>query len=202
MSETHAEPDDATPLDPDELEGLKFKHITARSELNALEQHNVQEGLSWLKRRRKDEVLTEKFARDLHKKLFGNVWRWAGQFRLREKNIGVDPSEVAVQLRLLLDDAGYWAENGTYPPLEAAARFHHRLVQIHCFPNGNGRHARIMTDVYLREHFGHAPVNWADGHDLAMSDKRRTAYISALRNADAGEFGPLLSFAGAQNVSP
>jgi Fic-DOC domain mobile mystery protein B len=148
----------------------------------------------------KGDILTEQFIRQLHRQLFGEVWRWAGIFRLTEKNIGADPLQVAVQLRELLDDARYWPENDTFPPLGAAARFHHRLVQIHCFPNGNGRHARVMADLYLTEYFEYAPIDWAAGHDLMKSNERREAYIHALRGADAGEYDQLLSFVGAHKV--
>ncbi|MFQ3247718.1 MAG: Fic-DOC domain mobile mystery protein B [Arenicella sp.] len=198
MNSIIEEPDGATPLDPDELEGLKFKHITTRGQLNEVEQVNVQDALSWLRRRRKTQILNEKFVRELHRKLFGGVWRWAGEFRRTEKNIGIDPLYIGVQLKMLLDDAEYWAEHRTYSPIEAAARLHHRLVQIHCFPNGNGRHARIMADVYLKECFSHAPIDWAAGHDLMNSNERRDAYIAALRNADANDYGPLLIFVGVQ----
>ena len=133
-----AEPQGATALNPDELEGLKYRHITMRGQLDELEQVNIESGLLWLGRRRKTDILTEQFIRELHRRLFGDVWKWAGQFRRTEKNIGIDPLEIGVQLRLLQDDARYWADHGTFPPLEAAARFHHRLVQIHPFPNGNG----------------------------------------------------------------
>lgn len=191
------EPDGATPLDPDELEGLKFRHVTTRGELNELEQVNIEAGLRWLQRRRKRDVLNEEYLRELHRRLFGDVWAWAGTFRLTEKNIGVDPVQIGVQLRALLDDARYWSEHQTYPPLEAAARFHHRLVQIHCFANGNGRHARIMADEYLREHFDHPPIDWAAGHDLMQGNERRDTYIAALRKADGHDYEPLLSFVGA-----
>src|SRR5260370_35791021 len=139
------EPEGATPLDQNEMDGLKFEHITTRDELNELEQANVESGLLWLGRRRRTDILTEQFMLDLHRRLFGDVWEWAGQFRKTGKNIGVDPYEIAVQLRMLLDDARYWAEHKTYPPLEAGARFHHRLTKIHPFPNVNARHARIAA---------------------------------------------------------
>lgn len=197
MSGIIDEPDGATPLDPDELEGLKFQHITTRSELDELEQVNIEQGLRWLSRRRKSDVLNEKFVRDLHTRLFGDVWNWAGAFRLTEKNIGIDPVQIAVQLRYLLDDARYWVEHKTFEPLEAAARFHHRLVQIHCFPNGNGRHARIMADVYLQEEWNHPPIDWAGGFDLMKDNTRRNDYIAALRRADKNEFEKLLNFTGA-----
>ena len=198
MSDIVDEPGSATPLDPDELDGLKFKHITTRDELNELEQVNVQNGLAWLRQRREAEVLSEQFVRELHRKLFGEVWRWAGSFRRTEKNIGIDPVQIGEQLRVLLDDALYWAENDVFPPLEAAARFHHRLVKIHCFPNGNGRHARIMADSYLKQGFNHVPIDWAAGHDLMNGNERRVAYIEALRNADAGVYEQLLAFVGAR----
>lgn len=190
------ESEGATPLDPDEMHGLKFGHITTRGELDELEQVNIESGLIWLGRRRKTDLLTERFMRDLHRRLFGDVWKWAGQFRRTEKTIGIDPLQIAVQLRVLLDDARYWAENGTFAPLEAGARFHHRLVQIHPFPNGNGRHARIAADVYITERFGHSPIDWATGHDLQRNNNRRNSYLAALRAADAGDYRPLLAFVG------
>lgn len=186
----------ATPLDPDERDGLKHRHITTRGELDQLEQANIASGLAWLARRRKTDILTEAFMRELHRRLFGDVWRWAGTFRLTEKNIGIDPLDIPVQLRMLLGDARYWAEHRSFAPLEAAARFHHRLVQIHPFPNGNGRHARIAADVYLEECFGHGPVDWTAGYSLQSMNERRAQYIDALRAADAGDFGPLLAFVG------
>jgi len=196
LARLERDPDGATPLDPDELEGLKFKHITTRNALDQLEQANIESGLLWLGRARKRAILQDVFVRRLHQRLFGDVWRWAGKFRLTEKNIGVDPRDIAVQLRVLLDDARYWGAQGIYEPLEAAARFHHRMVQIHLFPNGNGRHARIAADIYLKECFGHPPIDWAAGADLLRSNDRRDQYIAALRRADAGDMGPLLKFVG------
>jgi len=197
MSGIGEDPEGATPLDPNELEGLRFKHVTTRGELDELEQVNVQDGLQWLRRRRSSrDVLTEQFIRQLHHRLFGEVWEWAGTFRLTEKNIGIDPVQISMQLRMLLGDAGFWAKNRTYPPLEAAARFHHRLVQIHCFTNGNGRHARIAADEYLKQYFEHPLIDWAAGQDLMKSNERRDAYIAALRAADGGAYGRLLEFVG------
>lgn len=193
---TFEEPEGATPLDPDERQGLKFPHITTRGELDELEQSNIEQGLAWIARRRRSNIFDDAFVRTLHKRLFGDVWTWAGEYRLTEKNIGIDPIQISVQLRMLLDDARYWAENGVYPPLEAAARFHHRMVQIHPFPNGNGRHARIAADIMLEEVYGHPPVEWASGFDLQADNERRNAYIAALRAADGGDFSPLLAFVG------
>ena len=192
------EPGGATPLDPDELQGLKFAHITTRGELNELEQANITQGLRWLGQRRTGtDILDAAFVRTLHRRLFGDVWQWAGVFRQTGKNLGVDPARIGEQLRILLDDARYWTEHETYPPLEAAARFHHRLVQIHCFANGNGRHARIMTDEFLRHCHDHKPIDWAAGYDLMKDNRRRDQYIAALKAADGNEYGPLLTFAGA-----
>lgn len=192
---TFEEPEGATPLDPDEKEGLKHDHITTRGELDELEQANIVQGLQWVSRSRGD-ILTDDFIRGLHKRLFGEVWDWAGTYRLREKNIGIDPIHISVQLRHLLGDARFWAENRTYAPLEAGARFHHRMVQIHPFPNGNGRHARIAADIYLEKYYECPPINWAHGFDLQTDNERRNAYIAALRSADAGDLEPLLAFVG------
>ena len=193
---TPDEPEGATPLGPDEMTGLKFRHVTTRGELNELEQANIQQGLLWLGRRRDSDILDDDFVRTLHKQLFGDVWEWAGTFRPRETNIGVDPSHIAIQLRLLLDNARVWAETGVYAPLEAAARFHHRMVEIHLFPNGNGRHARIAADLFLERHFDHPAIKWASGFDLEADNARRGVYINALRRADGGEFDQLLEFVG------
>jgi len=190
------EPEGATPLDPDELEGLRQKHITTRGELNELEQANIEAGLLWLAGRRQTAILTDEFLRELHRRLFGDVWRWAGTYRLREKNIGIDPRLISVQVRQLLGNAQYWAENQVYVPLEAAARFHHELVRIHPFPNGNGRHARISADIFLAEAFDHPPIDWESGADLTNNGDRRVAYIAALRAADGHDFDPLLAFVG------
>lgn len=188
------EPEGATPLDPDEIAGLKFKHVTTRGELDELEQANIEQGLRWIARRRRGDILTDDLIRKLHVRLFGDVWEWAGSYRQTEKNIGIDPLHIPVQLRILLDNARLWSENDVFPPLEAAARFHHRLVQIHPFPNGNGRHARIATDIFLEDHYDHPPIQWASGFDLQADNERREAYIAALRAADGEDFDPLLAF--------
>lgn len=195
------EPDGATPLDPDELAGLKFDHVTTRGELDELEQVNIQAGLLWLGRRRETNILTDDFLRELHRRLFGDVWAWAGSYRLREKNIGIAPQMISVSVRTLLEDAKYWTENSTYLPLEAAARFHHRLVEIHPFTNGNGRHARIAADTYLSACFDHAPIDWQNGADLTRNNQRRDQYISALRAADGHDYSSLLKFVGIDDAN-
>lgn len=195
------EPEGATPLGPDEMQGLKFKHIQTRGELDELEQVNIQEALLWLSVRKRGDILKEDFIRILHRRLFGDVWEWAGTFRRRELNIGIDPIQIAVQLRMLLDNARYWVEEGVFEPLEAAARFHHRMVEIHPFPNGNGRHARIAADQFLKDYYDHPPIDWARGFDLQAESERRDDYITSLKQADAGNFEHLLTFVGAnQNV--
>ena len=190
-------PDGATPLDPDELDGLKFKHVSTRGELDQLEQAGITEGLKWLDKQKNPDVLSEAFVLELHKRLFGSVWKWAGTFRRTEKNIGVDPIQVAIQLRQLLDDAKYWIEHATYTPKELAARFHHKLVFIHPFPNGNGRHARIMADAVLTKLLNEQAIDWAGGYRLEAMNERRNQYIAALRAADGHDMSALLEFVGA-----
>lgn len=191
------EPEGSTPLDPDEMAELRFKHISTRGELDQLEQANIVEGMNWLKKQKAPYVLNEGFVCDLHKRLFGKVWKWAGQFRTTEKNIGVDPRQVAIQLRQLLDDAQYWIDNKTYPPKELIARFHHKLVYIHLFPNGNGRHARIMADAILTKLLDEPEIDWAGGYKLENMNERRDQYISALKAADGHDYSELFKFVGA-----
>ena len=194
MNKLVGEPDGATPLEPEEMEGLLHKHVTTRRQLDELEQFNIQEGLKWLKRQKNADPLSVAFACELHKKLFGQVWSWAGTFRQTEKNIGIEPFQIHEQLGQLVGNTKYWVEHSTYPPKEIAARFHHKLVYVHPFPNGNGRHARILADTVITVALNEKPIDWAGGYDLQKMSDRRTEYLLALREADNGEFERLLSF--------
>ena len=189
-------PEGATPLDLDELAGLKFSHITTRGELDHLEQANIQNGLRWLARLKNRDILNDQFARKLHLQLFGEVWSWAGQYRLTEKNIGVDPLYISVKLRELLDNVQYWVDQDTFNPKETATRFHHQLVYIHPFPNGNGRHARFYADALLEKLYSVDRIDWSGGYDLQQMNERRQQYIRALRAADAGDYTSLFEFTG------
>lgn len=186
-------PKGATPLDEDEEEGLLIPHITTRDELNEWEQRNITEAYSWLNRMRRKDFLSEDFIRALHNQMFGKVWRWAGEYRRSGKNIGVEWTQIPIYLRQLLDDMRFWMENNTYPPDEIAVRFHHRLVFIHLFPNGNGRHARIMTDILLEKVLSQTLFSWGSGN-LIDEGKVRSAYIEALRSADMHDYQLLLDF--------
>lgn len=183
----------ATPLNPSEADGLIPSHITQRAELDRWEQDNINEALAWLEKRKTREILNEIFIKQLHAKMFCNVWRWAGRFRQSEKNLGVPYYRIAIDLKLLCDDARYWVEHGTYEADEIAARFHHRLVFIHPFANGNGRHARLMTDILLENVIDRPPFTWGQSN-LAPKGEDRRHYIEALVAADRGDYQPLLAF--------
>lgn len=185
--------DGATPLDPNEIEGLRIKYITTRSELDRWEQENIQDALAWLDRRRKTNILTESFIGQLHEKMFGKVWQWAGEFRKTDKNIGVSWMKIPTELRMLLDDVKFWIENSTYAPDEIAYRFHHKLVWIHPFPNGNGRHARMMTDLILEEILNIEPFTWGS-QILTNPGETRRKYIEALKKADKQNYTELAIF--------
>jgi Fic-DOC domain mobile mystery protein B len=186
-------PDGATPLDPNETEGLILTHITTREELNRWEQENIMEAIDWLEKARPSDLLHEDFIRTVHKKMFGKVWTWAGKYRRSDKNIGVDWLRIPVELRKLVDDIRFWIDNKTYSPDEIAARFHHRLVQTHLFANGNGRHARIMADYLLRKKWNMQPFSWGQKNSTDR-EKMRFYYIEALRAADKNNYNPLLKF--------
>jgi Fic-DOC domain mobile mystery protein B len=184
--------DDAgTAINEEEREGLIPSYITLRSELNEAEQANILEAEEWAFARKR-HLLEEKALNNLHKKMFGNVWGWAGNYRTSGKNIGIDAYRVPTELRQLVDDCRYWIENSSYEPDEIAARFHHRLVSIHCYPNGNGRHARLATDVLLRS-MDQERFSWG-GRKLVNLSETRSRYIAALRAADGHDIGPLLVF--------
>ena len=193
MSDLFDEPDDATPLEPDERDGLLQTWITYRSELNEAEQTNIAAGAAWARRQRRKDILTDTFIKQLHGRMFGDVWAWAGDYRLTERTIGVDPIHIPVEVRTALDDARYWIQNKTYPPDEIAVRIHHRLVAVHPFPNGNGRATRHLADL-LADRLGRDPFTWGS---VSLTDvsETRARYITALRTADNHEIGPLLEFA-------
>jgi len=187
-------PPGATPLELEELEGLKKKTITTRGELDRVELENIADAITWLeKRKSKSSILNEDFVRKLHTQMFGKVWKWAGSFRNTNKNIGVDKHQIGIELRYLLDDVTFWIENKTFEPDEIAARLHHRIVAIHCFPNGNGRHARLIADTLLTDIFKLKPFSWGNG-DLTGASDIRTKYIKALRAADRHDYEPLKNF--------
>ena len=192
MTDPLFEQDDAaTPLTHEEREGLIPSYITLRHELNEAEQANILQAEGWAFARKR-EVLDEKFLKTLHKRMFGHVWRWAGEFRLTERNIGVAPHRIGIDLRNLLDDGRYWIAHATYPSDEIAARFHHRLVLVHPFPNGNGRHARMATDLLLTA-LGRPRFSWGRANLIDASETRH-AYVAVLRAADGRDIGPLLEF--------
>ena len=183
--------DAATPLTAEELADLIPSYISVRPELNEAEQSNILEAEEWAFSRKRD-VLDENFLKNLHKRMFGRVWKWAGAFRHSEKNIGIDAYKIQVELRNLLNDCRYWIEHGTYEPDEIAARFHHRLVLIHPFPNGNGRHARTAADLLLAA-LGRPRFTWGRANLVNAGETRQT-YIAALHAADHHEIDPLLAF--------
>ena len=184
--------DGNTPLDPDEVADLIATHLTTRAQLNAWEQVNISLAVQWLERRRRAPVLTYTFLLELHQRMFDRTWGWAGRLRTTERNIGVAPQLIAESLAALLGDVAYWLQHATYPLDEIAARFHHRLVAIHPFANGNGRHARLAADALL-EHAGAQPFSWGSGDRLG-SAAARTGYLRALRRADQGELADLIAF--------
>ncbi|HVI49318.1 MAG TPA: mobile mystery protein B [Chitinophaga sp.] len=187
-----------TPLDEDEKEELRIPNITTRGELDELEQRNIEDAVRWtITRHRRftvTEVLTEEFVRSVHTRMLGDVWNWAGSFRNSNKNIGVDKYQISIELRQLLDDCRYWIEHETFLPDEIAVRFKHRIVSIHCFANGNGRHSRLMADILIEKVLRGNVFTWG-AKNFVNTGEYRAAYLHALREADKGKFELLTQFA-------
>lgn len=190
--ELFQEPNLATPLTPEERAELIPAHIAYRAELNAAEQENIARGQDWALSRKRN-LLSERFLKDLHKRMLGDVWRWAGDYRRTQRNLGLPFYEIPMAVRELLEDAKTWVQYKTYTPNEIALRFHHRLVQIHPFPNGNGRHSRLMADLLIMS-LGGERFTWGRANLQHAGDVRRQ-YIEALRAADNHDYTPLLRFA-------
>lgn len=186
------EEDGQTPLDPDEAQGLKLAFIATRADLNGAEATNIIAGMAWAEAqvRAGTAIASDAFLRKLHRRLFSQVWTWAGRFRTTERNIGIEPARIAMAVRQLFDEVAGWQEHGSYPLDEQAARLHHRLTFIHPFPNGNGRTSRAMADLFLRAS-GAPALTW--GASLPTADAR-ARYLAAVRAADGHDFKPLLDF--------
>ena len=188
--------DGQTPLSEEELNGLKILSISTREELDEFEQFNIEKAIQWTfgKKIQAKDLLSEKFIKDLHKRMFGEIWKWAGSFRTSEKNLGIKSYLIPVQLKQLLDDVMYWYENQIYSPDEVAVRFKHQLVSIHCFPNGNGRHSRLMADLIMEKLYKEPFLTWG-GSSLVKSNEKRKEYINAIKLADHQDLSQLIMFA-------
>jgi Fic-DOC domain mobile mystery protein B len=183
----------ATPYNQDDSTYLIPKQITTQKELNEWEQHNIILAERWLFSKRRKELLTVDFLKLLHKKMFNLTWQWAGHFRKHQTNIGLEPYLISQSLLMLCDDVRYWIDNKTFPREEICMRFHHRLVFTHPFPNGNGRHARLMADAILVS-LGGRRFSWG-AHSLNQTDNQiRKGYIAALKSADNDDYQQLKTF--------
>jgi len=187
--------DGQTPLDEDEKDGLLINSISTRGELDEFEQQNIESAIQWILTRKfkNEQIFTEAFIQDLHKRMYGKVWQWAGKYRRTNKNIGVDKLQIPIDLKALLDDAMYWITNDVFPPDEVAIRFKHKLVSIHCFPNGNGRHSRLMADIIIEKIYNQPVFTWG-GANSSNENDIRDKYLRAIKAADKGEFSLLLEF--------
>ncbi|MGJ7032056.1 mobile mystery protein B [Niabella hirudinis] len=183
-----------TPLDEDEKEGLLIETVSTKAELDEFEQLNIENAVQWTMGQQfgQQTLLTEMFIKNLHQKMFSDTWTWAGAFRKTNKNIGVDKHQIGIELKKLLDDGLFWIRNKTFVPDEIAIRFKHRIVSIHCFANGNGRHSRLLADVIAGHIFSLPVFSW--GAATSPTDVRMR-YLQALKAADLGQIQPLLLFA-------
>jgi len=187
-----------TPLNEAECEGLKITTISTKGELDEFEQKYIEQAIQWTigKKIKIDLLLSEQFIKSLHKRMYSGVWKWAGVFRKSEKNIGIESWKISTELKMLLDDVKYWIENESYSDDEIAIRFKHRIVSIHCFPNGNGRHSRLMADLIAEKVFDRKIFTWGQSNsNLPSESDERSKYLQALKKADRGDFGDLLEFA-------
>ena len=184
----------SAPLTRDETEALLLMHITTREELYRWEQDNMLEALAWLERRRSREILSEDFFLELHRRMFGNVWKWAGLYRTTDGERGAPWMLLPVTGGMLIDDVEFWINRLKNPPDVCAVHFHHRLVSLRLFPDGNGRHGRLMTDLLLQNVLERPRFSWGDARPEREGRSARQRYIEALQAADELDYGPLLEF--------
>jgi Fic-DOC domain mobile mystery protein B len=188
-------PTGATPLEPDDLNDL-IPRLTTREELNEFEQRNILQalGIAQKSRKLKRDLLSIDSLTWFHRQMFKETWKWAGQFRARQTNIGVEPHQIREQIITLNGDAKYWFENTTYELPEYAVRVHHRLVKIHPFVNGNGRHARLVADLIML-YAEKDSFTWGGKRPIDLEGQTRNQYLQALKQADSGKYEELISFA-------
>lgn len=185
-------PKGATPYNQDDAAALIPKHITMQKQLNEWEQENILSAERWLFTSNHKNLLTIGFVKKLHKKMFDKTWRWAGEYRTHNTSIGINYPLIQESLKNLCDDVVFWIENKVFPVDEIAARFHSKLVFIHPFPNGNGRHSRLMTDALLKK-LGSSRFTWGS-KSLNERSSVRAQYIESLKEADKENIQPLLDF--------
>jgi Fic-DOC domain mobile mystery protein B len=185
-------PEEATPIDADDASALIPGHITTQRELNEWENQNIKKATVWGVSRKRSDLLSLSYVKELHRRMFDETWAWAGRFRQTDKNIGVAWEQVPVEVRKLMDDAQLWLRESTFSIGESAIRLHYRMVGIHPFPNGNGRHARLFADILLFNH-DLPRIDWGK-ESLDFAGTTRERYINALRAADKGDFSQLLSY--------
>ena len=184
-----------TPLDEEEKDGLKIKTIETKGELDEFEQKNIEQAIQWTlgRKYKTDKIISESFIKSLHQRMYSEVWIWAGNFRQTNKNIGVDRWQIPTELRKLLDDTLFWIEHNSFSEDEIAIRFKHRIVSIHCFPNGNGRHSRLMADLITEKIFKRKVFTWGQSNISSKHDIR-TEYLNALKKADKGNYTDPINF--------
>jgi len=193
MGLTGAHAPGATPLEPDDIVGLIPAHVTTQGQLNEFEESNILKARLWLRRlRARRDPFDFSFALELHRRMFGDIWTWAGTLRRRETNIGVAAERIAVQLKQLLENTRVRMDSEPNAIEQIATELHHKLVSIHPFVNGNGRHARMLTDAVL-EAKGRKSFSWGQ-NSVEKAGPVRGAYISALQAADRGDYAPLSKF--------
>lgn len=189
--------DGQTPLSEEEKEGLLIDTITNHGELDEFEQINIEKAVEWTltKKFKPEYILSEEFIKELHMRMFDDVWSWAGNFRMSEKNIGIKFQLIGISLKQLNDDCLFWLTNKIYSEEEIAIRYKHRIVNIHCFPNGNGRHSRLIADVIHKQIFNKNYFNWGNRSNLVKAGEQRKNYLKAIYAADKDNIQPLIDFA-------
>ena len=195
MDET--QPIGATP--GGDTSGLLLEHLSTTTARNAAETEAISRAYDkyvFRARRKKQgtEWLTDDFIRRVHADMLGTIWEWAGKYRQTKFNLGVDPHLIREQIKLFTEDFLYWnGTESTMSVIEIAARIQHRLTNIHPFTNGNGRHARLITDIFL--HSRKLPIpQWPQIQLMAQGNEIGEQYITAMKKADNGDINDLIQF--------
>lgn len=187
-----------TPLHPDDAAQL-IPNLANKRELDEWERKNILVAQRWAFNPRvmnSRNPLDELYLRELHRRMFDETWKWAGQYRIRDVSFGCPFAEIYQRIPVLLGNVRFWIENKTFEIDEIAVRCHYQLVsEIHAFPNGNGRHGRLLASVLAVKH-GRTRFTWGRASFVNAGHARNT-YLEALRGLDADpkNIRPLLSFA-------
>ena len=171
-------------------EGITIKGKPLKDHLEAKNHYEALEYLYSLVEKDNSQNISEYLIRNLHKLVTAETDKeWAGNYR--NSNVIIVGSEHtppdAFEVSIVMGDLIKWLRGNQKKlhPIELAAIFHHKLVFIHPFFDGNGRTARLAMNLLLMQ----------KSYPMAVMLKNdRKKYYQTLSRADEKDYAPFVRF--------